>query len=149
MDIYKVYKGVKQHLSTIAPVFYYIGQYTKGKDNTTYKVPAIYIEMPKYLPITFFGKIKTARSAPIKIHLITNAPYKSHDNTIQDNALAEHNNMLNGIDKLMTGWALRDEQGKLLTQQFIPTNNNSINFQGLTVFSVVTYNADLFSYSLS
>lgn len=148
MDTYTIYKGIKQRLNPVAPVFYFIGQYAKGKDNTSYKVPAIYIEMPKYLPVTFFKKIKTARNAPVKIHLIGNAPYKNHDNTIQDSAIAEHNNYLEQIDKLLTGWALRDGEGRLLTQQFIPTNNSNTNFQGVHVFSVVTYNADLFSYNL-
>lgn len=147
MDTYIIYKGIKQRLISIAPVFYYIGQYTKGKDNTSYKVPAIYIEMPKFLPVTFFRRIKTARNAPVKIHLITNAPYKNHDNTIQDSAIAEHNTMLKEIDKTLTGWAVIDGEDRLLTQQLIPTNSNNLNFQGVQVFSVVTYNADMFSYN--
>lgn len=149
MDTHTIYKGIKARLSSIAPVFYFVGQYTRGRDNTSYKVPAIYIEMPKGMATTFFRKIETARKAAIKIHLIGNAPYKNHDSTIQDSAIIEHNNMMLEIDKLLTGWSLRDDQNRLLTQQLIPTNNNLCNFQGLHVFSIKTYTADLFSYHLT
>src|SRR6266496_3912354 len=116
MNTFPIYKGIKQRLNSIAPCFYYLGQYLAGKDNTSYKVPAIYIEMPKYLPTTFYpGKLKAAKGALIKIHLINNAPYKHHDNIIQDSAIAAHENLLNSIDKLMSGWVLKGTDQKLFT----------------------------------
>jgi hypothetical protein len=146
MITYPIYKGIKQRLNSVAPCFYYLGQYLTGKDNTSYKVPAIYIEMPKNLSTTFYpGKIKAAKGAQVKIHLVCNAPYKNHDNTIQDSAIASHENMLNDIDKLMTGWVLKGTDQKLLTQQFIPIGANIGNFSGMHIFSVLTYTTELYS----
>lgn len=145
MNTFTIYKGIKQRLSAVAPCFYYLGQYLKGKDNTSYVVPAIYIEMPKNLIVTFFGKLRTARNAQVKIHVITNAPYKNHDNVVQDNAIAEHEAKLKEVDSLMSGWALKNADQKLLTNQFIPINDNIGNFDGVKVFSVLTYTTEFYT----
>ncbi|PZP41219.1 MAG: hypothetical protein DI598_18495, partial [Pseudopedobacter saltans] len=74
MFTYNVYKAIKDDLKDIAAVFWYIGQYTKGKTNTSYRVPAIYIEMPKDSTVRFWGgRKKVIKPAPIKIHYISNA----------------------------------------------------------------------------
>lgn len=149
MNTFPIYRGIKQRLNSVAPCFYYIGQYLTGKDNTSYKVPAIYIEMPKNLNTTFYlGKIKAAKGAQVKIHLVSNAPYKNHDNTIQDKVIAAHENLLNSIDKLMTGWVLKGTDQKLLTQQFIPVAANIGNFSGMYIFSVLSYDTELYSRNL-
>jgi hypothetical protein len=76
MFTYKVYKAMKLRLNGLAPIFYFIGQYNKGKDNTSYKVPAIYIETPKNNDLKFLGKkILTAKDARFKVHFISNAPF--------------------------------------------------------------------------
>lgn len=144
MNTFTIYKGIKQRLTAVAPCFYYLGQYLKGKDNTSYIVPAIYIEMPKFLNITFFGKVRTAKGAQVKIHLVTNAPYKNQDNTVQDSAIAEHENKLKEMDGLMTGWSLKDNNQKLLTNQFIPVADNVGNFEGVKVYSVLTYTTEFY-----
>lgn len=149
MNIFPIYKGIKLRLSSVAPCFYYLGQYLAGKDNTSYRVPAIYIEMPKYLTTTFNpGKIKVAKGAQVKIHLLTNAPYKNHDNVTQDSAIAAHENLLNEIDKLMTGFILKGTDQKLLTQQFTPVAANIGNFNGLHTFSILTYTTEFYSRHL-
>ena len=149
MNTFIIYKGIKQRLAVVAPGFYYLGQYLKGKDNTSYIVPAIYIEMPKFLPTDFQpGKVKIAKGAQVKIHLVTNAPYKNHENVVQDNAIQEHQDKLNDIDKLMTGWVLKNDQQKLLTQQFIPIGANVGNFEGVKIYSVLTYTTEFLSYHL-
>lgn len=148
MNTFTIYKLIKDRLKEIAPGFYYMGQYLKGKDNTSYVVPAIYIELPKYLPTTFERKVKVAKAAQIKIHLVTNAPYKNHDNVVQDSAIQEHQTKLNAIDKLMTGCVLKDAEERLISQQFIPVGTNAGNFEGLKVYSVLTYSVTLYSHHL-
>ncbi len=56
MNYFKVYKAIKSRLGSTVPVFFYTGQYQPGKEKTSYRVPAIYIELPKETPICFYGK---------------------------------------------------------------------------------------------
>ncbi len=149
MLLYPIYKAIKQHLGTEVPVFFYLGQYTRGKDNTSYRVPAIYIEMPKDADLKFYGKkLLAAKNVPIKIHYISYAPFKSVDNTVQDTAIATHENKLKEIDKLMDGWNATNLEGKLLTQQLLPTNSNTLNFDGTNVYSIITYTTEIYSRHL-
>ena len=149
MNTFTIYKGIKQRVNSVAPCFYYLGQYLKGKDNTSYVVPAIYIEMPKYLSTDFFAqKLKVAKKAQVKIHLITNAPFKNTDTVPQDSALAEHQTKLDAVDKLLTGWNLKDSEQKLFTQQFIPVAASVMNYEGLKIYSVLTYTTEFYSRHL-
>lgn len=145
MNTFTIYKGIKQRLNAVAPCFYFLGQYLKAKDKTSYVVPAIYIEMPKGLTVTFFGKVRTCRGAQVKIHLVTNAVYKNHDTMVQDNAIAEHENKLKQLNELMTGWSLKDANQKLLTNQFVPVFDNIGNFDGVKLFSVITYTTEFYN----
>jgi hypothetical protein len=146
---YPIYKAIKARLGNTVPVFFYIGQYTKGKDNTSYKVPAIYIEMPKPTEIQFLSrKLVLAKGAVVKVHYISHAPFKSHDNTIQDSAIQAHENKVKEIDKLLNGWNATDANNKLLTEQLIPVNANMLNFSGENVASVIGYKTDMYSRHL-
>lgn len=145
MNTFTIYKGIKQRLSVLAPCFYFLGQYLKGKDNTSYVIPAIYIEMPKNLSVAFFGKLRGSRNAQVKIHLITNAVYKNHDTVVQDSAMAEHESKLKQIDALMTGWSLKDVNQKLITNQFIPVFDSVGYFDGVKLYSVITYTTEFYN----
>lgn len=148
MNTYAIYKAIKQRLTPVAPCFYYLGQYLSGKDNTSYKVPAIYIEMPKNLATTFLPrKLMVAEDAQVKIHLLTNAPFKNNDNVNQDAFIAEHQAKLDEIDRLLTGWAAKTG-AVLLTNQLIPIASNNNNFDGVKVFSVKTYSSEFYSRHL-
>lgn len=145
MNTFTIYKGMKQRLSAVAPCFYFLGQYLKAKDKTSYVVPAIYIEMPKGLTIVFFGTVRTAKAAQVKIHLVTHAVYKNHDTMVQDSAIAEHENKLKQLNDLMTGWALKDASQKLLTNQFVPALDSVGNFDGVKLYSILTYTTELYN----
>lgn len=145
MNTFTIYKGIKQRLSSIAPCFYFLGQYLKGKDNTSYVVPAIYIEMPKNLNVAYYNKVRTNKEAQVKIHLVTNAVYKNHDTMVQDSAIAEHENKLNLINDAMTGWSLTNPNQKLLTNQFVPVFDNVGNFDGVKLYSVLTYTTEFYN----
>ncbi len=142
-----IYKAIKASLSNIAPCFFFTGQYAKGKDNTKYIVPAIYIEVPKNLKVAYWGRgIRAARAVPIKIHLINNAPYKSHDNVVQDSALVKHSSMLNQIDTLLEKKHFSTESGRKLSEAFINSETNEHNYLGSQVVSIITYTTDLYFY---
>lgn len=142
MRTYTHYKQFKAQLSFIAPCFMYFGQYLAGKDNTSYKVPAIYIELPKNVPVTYFGSIKTIRKAQVKIHLITSAPFKNSE-TIQDGIISEHEAMLSLIDQVFNNKKFL-KNGKLLTEKMIEVNSSTLNYIGTNIFSVITYQGDFF-----
>lgn len=145
MFIYPAYKALKQQLNSIAPVFYFLGQYNKGKDNTSYIVPALYIEMPKNARVKYWGKGKrTLSPAEIKLHYITNAPYKNHDNSVQDAAISVHSAGLKAIDDIMSNLVLRKEDGSLLTQRFINEVSDEMNYQDKKLFSILTYSTEIY-----
>lgn len=145
MFTYPVYKAIKELLKDIAPVFWYIGQYTKGKTNTSYRVPAIYIEMPKDSSVTFWGgRKKVIKPAPIKIHYISNAPFKNHDNAVQDSAIVAHDATLLELSERLDGIVFRKEDGSLLTQQLIHTGSNEHNFISEQIFSVLTFTTEIY-----
>jgi len=151
MIFYPVYKAIKQRLTAQAvPVYFYIGQYLPGKDNTSYVVPAIYIEFPKENEIDFFPtKRVVAKDVNIKIHYISYAPFKNHDNATQEAALSQHNAHLVIIDKLLTGWNAVEPGGlKIITQQLIPTGSSLLNFMDKAVVSVITYKTEVCSSHL-
>lgn len=145
MFIYPAYKEIKLHLNGIAPVFYFLEQYQKGKDNTSYAVPAIYIEMPKNSQVTFWGnKNKVIKPALINVHYVSNAPFKNHDSPVQDSFLMQHNNALNTIDGIMEKLVLRKADGSLLSQRFIQIGSNENNFIPQRVFSILNYSTELY-----
>lgn len=149
MFTYPVYKELKDRLNDIAPVFRFHGQYNKGKDNTSYKVPAIYIELPTNIQVQYIRKRKIAKGAIIKVHYISSAPYKNHDNQIMDDAYMEHEAKLKAIDKLVDGWEMKTEAGKLITEQFTQTNEVLISQVGENTVSVLSYKTDIYSDHLT
>ncbi len=139
---YALYKLIKQRIAEVAPPFYYIGQYQQGKDNTSYRVPAIYIEMPLVNNVTYWGKRNRSVRAPIRIHLVTNAPFKNHDSLVQENALAEHYNKLAAIDDLLQNWVALNEDNQKVTQSFIQTGTEEVKFIFSHAVSVLTYSTE-------
>jgi Collagen triple helix repeat (20 copies) len=151
MNIFPIYNALKERLKAIAPVFYYTGQYLPGKDNTTYKAPAVYIQMPKPLRTGFFpGKIKNAKPAEITIHYVSHAPYKESENAMQDHLLQMHQEKLNEIDRMLTGLIITEPEPdkKLITQQLVPTACNIGNYLKTNIWSSITYSTELFSRHL-
>jgi hypothetical protein len=148
MLLYPIYKAIKTRLGADVPVFFFIGQYLPGRQNTSYKVPAIYIEMPKDLPINFYPKKLMTAKGKIKIHYISYAPFKNHDNDTQDAAVLTHDSKLNDIDKLISGWNATDENGNKITEQFTQDNADLLNYQDMALVSVLTYNVEIYSRHL-
>lgn len=143
INMFQVYKLLKARLSSIAPCFRYTGQYLAGNDNTSYKVPAVFIELSNDLPIQYFpGGIQSAKCI-LKIHSVTHAPYKSHDNSIQDNSIAFHVNINVEIENLLSGWNIQAADGKLNSQQLIPANYSIGNTQGTIMFSVLSFSTEI------
>jgi hypothetical protein len=140
-----VYKKLKQVISNVGPVFYYLNQYTRNKDKTSYKVPAVYIEMPTNAKVDSLNrKIKVLLKQQIKIHYISYAPFKSdNDNTIQDAALAQHTAQLAAIHTLVDNLQLKDGE-KALTNQFILINSSENKFEDMCVYSILTYQTDIY-----
>lgn len=143
------YKAIKACLAGTAPIFFYIGQYTVGKQNTSYKVPAIYIETPKNLKLNFLGRrIQVASGVDFKIHYISNAPFKNHDCTVQDSAIAAHENVVENIETLLSFWEAKDQANKLLMQQLVPVGNSGLLFMGENLVTVLTFRTEMYSYNL-
>lgn len=148
MYIYPVYKALKPHLTAVAPVFFYTGQYAAGKGNTVYRVPALYIEMPRDAASTYWGRgIRVIKNGVIKLHYISNAPFHQHDNTVQDSALQAHHSKLVQINDIIEGLSLKNEHGRLLTQKFIAAGSSELKFTEGHVISVLTYRTELYNYS--
>lgn len=150
MFITDAYKAIKKRLTDAGinvPIFFYIGQYQPGRDNTSYKVPAIYLEFQKEIMIDFFPtKRMVAKAVNIKLHYISYAPFKNHDNEVQDNALDEHNAKLVEIDKLLNGWnAVEERSDRILTQQLIPKGGSFMFFINSAVGSIIDYQTEIFS----
>lgn len=140
---YPVYKLIKQRVKDIAATFYFLGQYEKGKDNTSYKVPAIYIEMPANGSTRYNGRRQRSVKGNIRIHYISNAPFKNHDNTVQDAALAAHHAQLKALDDLLQGWVAVDADSKKLTQQFLQNATTEMRFLGSHVVSILQYGTEI------
>jgi len=146
MFTYTIYKELKQQLTPVAPCFFYINQYLKSKDNTSYKVPAIYIETPKNNKVDKFPRqVKVLLQAQFKIHYISYAPFKSSDNAVQDSAILAHQNALTAINERIEGLVLKDAQLRLLTQQFVIKNVSEMNFEQMCIYSVITYTTDVYN----
>lgn len=154
MFLYPLYTAIKEHLKTnlsgaTVPVFFYIGQYQKGKENTSYTIPAIYIELPKNMPLNFYPKkVMSAKGIEIKIHYISYAPFTNADNSQQEAAIAQHEARLKEIDKLTNGWVMKDIAGLNLTEQLISNNGSFLNFADKAVYSVMTYKTEVYSRHL-
>ena len=148
MFLYPIYKAIKTRLGPGVPVFFFVGQYRKGKENTSYVVPAIYIEMPKENPLNFYPKKLMATKGIIKIHYISYAPFKNHDNNTQDAAILAHNQKLRDIDTLINGWNVSDVESNKLTEQMISGNANLLNFEDMNLISVLSYNTEIYSRHL-
>ena len=144
MFLYAVYKAIKAKLGASVPVFFYTGQYLNSKGKTVYRVPAIYIEMPKSHDIKFYGRKLLAGKGNVKIHYISHAPFKDADNSIQDSAIQAHENKVQEIDVLLNGWNA-ETNGQKLTEQLLPTGANMLNFLKDSVVSVVTYSTEFYS----
>jgi len=149
MLAYPIYKAIKEQLKNIAPCFYYRNQYKESPDNTSFKVPAIFIEMPKSTTLNFYGKkLLAAQKAQITIHYVSYAPFKAVDNSLQDTLLAAHNGILIDINKALCGWNAIDADSKILTQQFIPIASDELNFIPEKVFSTITYQTEIYTRHL-
>lgn len=149
MFTYPIYKAMKLRLNGIAPIFYYMGQYQRGKENTSYKVPAIYLEMPPTETLGFYGrKLLTAKDARFKVHYISDAPFTQADNPVQDSAIQAHETKMVDIDTLITGWNVTDQAGLLLTQQFIPVSSKLNQFMQSKIVSVIEYSTEVYSRHL-
>lgn len=149
MLTYPIYKALKQQLNAVAPCFFFIGQYLQGKGNTSYRVPAIYIETPKDNKVNYFPRKQSVLlGAQFKIHVITYAPFKNEDTPVQDSQLALHETKVKQIDRMINGLVLKDQYGKLLTQQFVTVNISEMNFIYMCVITVLTYKTDVYSRHL-
>lgn len=144
MITYPVYKAIKEQLKTLAPCFFYINQYAKSRDNTKYIVPAIYIEVPKNLTISYWGRgIRVAKAVQIRLHVIHNAPYKAHDNVIQDSALNSHSTLVDATDEILENKHLSVNSRKL-TETLLHTGLNEMNYTDGQVVSIITYTTDIY-----
>jgi hypothetical protein len=148
MFLYPVYLKIKERLGNDVPVFFYIGQYLPGKDNTSYRVPAIYIEMPKDVNINFYPrKLQSAKQAIIKIHYTSYAPFKNQTNLVQETAIAEHENKLMEIDRLLNTWNAKHAT-KNITEQLITDGGSFLKFQHMALISVLNYKTQIYSRHL-
>ncbi len=149
MNFYSIYKQIKDRLGVDVPVFFYIGQYLRGKDNTSYRVPAIYIELPKQTNIDYYGKkIVTMKDSMVKIHVLHYAPFKNHENETQEAAIQQHDEKIKAVDTLLNGWHAIDAKGDKITEQLITAGGVFMQFDGMIVFSVLDYKTELYSHHL-
>lgn len=148
MLLYPLYKAIKQHLNGLGiQTFFFVKQYEPNKENTSYKVPAIYIEMPNYrgVGVNYYGKnLKTAKDCVVKIHYISYAPFKNHTNTIQDSLLEAHSNTLVEIDKLMDGYRAKSPANVLLSEAMMNIETSELNFMANCVVSVISYKCEAY-----
>ncbi len=150
MLIYPLYKSIKLLLGTQIPVFFYLKQYEVSKDNTSYRVPAIYIEMPQNTPIDFWGKklMGSKKNVTIKIHYISHAPFKNHNTTVQDSAIAAHSAKLIAIDTLLNGIVLTDTDNKEISEELILTGTSEMKFLTNCIVSVLSYTTTIYTRHL-
>lgn len=146
MLLYPLYKAIKQHLNSLGiQTFYYIKQYEPNNENTSYKVPAIYIEMPTNATINYYGKkLKSAKDCIIKIHYISYAPFKNHTNVVQDSLLQEHTNNLIDIDKLIDGFRAKNENNNDISEAMLNIETSELKFMANCVVSVLSYKCEAY-----
>jgi len=148
MDTYAIYKLLKDYLKDIATVFYYTGQYTRDKNKTVYKVPAIYIQMPQgEMPIDNFGQIRFSKGAQIRIHYLSNAPHGTLENQVQDSAVKAHATKVLEIINRLSGSEHKDAAGRLVAGQCIVTGIESVSYTETFAKTVVRLSVDLYDYS--
>lgn len=92
----------------------------------------------------FPGKLQVAKGVQIRIHLLTSAPYKDQDNSIQDSAIANHQDKLNQIKTLLDAFEIKNVSGKLLASQFIQTALDPISYRESYAYSVITYVSEFY-----
>jgi hypothetical protein len=143
MVLYPLYKSTKAMLETLGiQCFFFLRQYETSKENTSYKVPAIYIEMPNYrgVAVQYYGKrSKFVNNLEIKIHYISYAPFKNHTNSIQDTALQQHHNKLIEINNLLEGFRPMNANNELLAEGFWTAETSEMNFMASCIVSVITF----------
>lgn len=145
MRTYGIYKAFKQRLSQVANTFYFMGQYLKKADQTSYVVPAIYIEMPRNISTTYFGRVKTARNVQFKIHVVSNAPHKGNDtNPVQDSALQAHENLYAAAIAALEHKSFKNGGDLFITGQIIEVGSSNNNYDGPHVYSVATLQCDMY-----
>ncbi len=143
MNTTPIYRAIRARLAAVQqPIFPFIGQYTKGKDNTAYKA-GIYIEIPKNLDVYNYGSVKSARDT-IRIHVLSNAPYKNHDNEVQDAAYDTHNAVLKAVEDLLQGWVIKDNLERLLTQQFVGNRDSMHNVLHMQIYSILGFTTEMY-----
>lgn len=147
MNTYAIYQLIKSHISGIAPVWYYTGQYARDKNKTVYKVPALYIEMPATLPVSNFGQIRMSKQAEIKLHYLSQAPFGSTEIPVQDSAVQAHTKKILELVNLVSGAELKDRNGNLVAGQCLVTGVDPVKYTDTFALSVVRINADLYDYS--
>lgn len=147
MNTHIIYTQLKAVIEVFAPVFQYTGQYTTGK-NIQLLAPALYIEMPKgNLKIDHYPRgIETIRKAKISIHIISHAPYQSHDTATQEAALAAHQSLIDSIGAAVDDLVLRDNGNRLLSGAFIKSGMNTHQYRESFAFTIISYTVDLFAY---
>ena len=147
MNTYAIYKLIKEELKSISAVFYYTGQYLRDKNKTVYKVPVIYIQMPVDIPIDYYGRIRCGRRAVIRLHYLSQAPFGSIENAVQDSAVNAHVTKVLEIINRINGAELKDEDERLICGQCIVTGIESVTFTETFAKSVIRVMADLYDYS--
>lgn len=148
MNTYIAYKALKQVLKDVATTFWYNNQYDKGNKNTVLRYPAIFIEMKKESEIKYFGNIQTDLDYWIKIHLLTKAPFKDADTTIQDGLIASHASVLDSIKELLDGTELLDDADRLILAGVELNNQDCFNFGDGFMYSILNFTTELHDYSL-
>lgn len=149
MLIHQTYTALKNILGTQIPVFYFINQYQKGQDNTSYKVPALYIQMPDSNNISFWGNhLVGAKNTQIKLHFISHAPFKNHHTAAQEAAIQAHVLKLITLDRLLNGTVLKNNNNIPITEELILTNTQELQFANNCIISVLTYNTTIYSRHL-
>lgn len=150
MNLQPIYKAIKQRLNDLnVPVARYRGQYLTGKQNTSIKVPAIYIELPANARhVDMHNRLQAIPEAEIKVHVIGHAAYAIHDSPAQDAAVAAQEALQQAVDALLNGWHIQDSNSRLLSQQFINTGIEPAKVAQLAEAGVITYTTTLYSYHL-
>lgn len=147
MNTLPIYRAIRARLRPIAPVYKYHGQYLPGKGNTSYRVPAIYVEMPKPGTINYYPGGIQAIKGIVTIHVLTNAPFKNGEGDLSDANHDVHTALINQVKALLEGWHATVEGGvRILTQQLIPQNADLNTPEGLHLISKIGYHSEFYAY---